>query len=398
MAGCASTGTGTRAASAMASDQAGKYAVAAERALTKDDAAKAVLAAEAAVAASPNEGKYRSLLGQAYLSDGRFASAETSFEDAMTLGHTDARTVIGLAMVKIASGKTENARALLGDHMDILPAADYGLAVALTGDTDEGLRILSTEVRQPDATAKARQNLAYTLALAGRWRESKLISSQDISPAEAGKRVGEWAMLSRPGGKAQQVAHLMGVTPQADSGLPVALALKTAETPAALAAADIPAPAAETASLMEFAPPTETQVLVAQAATPSIVPTPIPASFSAPVASPRKIAAARSSGSSGYVIQLGAFSSAEGVNQAWSKISGHNQNVRTFATLTNKAKVDGRVYHRLALSGFDNRMEAEKLCASLKAKGSTCFVRKIGSDAMTQWVSRDGRQLASRGS
>src|SRR3546814_3982712 len=70
--------------------------------------------------------------------------------------------------------------------------------------------------RQLDATARTRQNLAYTLALAGRWRESKMVASQDLSPQDAGKRVGEWAVLARPGAEAQQVAQLMGVTPQAD--------------------------------------------------------------------------------------------------------------------------------------------------------------------------------------
>src|SRR3546814_9442887 len=107
--------------------------------------------------------------------------------------------------------------------MEIVPASDYGFAMALAGDTEEGLRILSAEARQLDATARTRQNLAYTLALAGRWRESKMVASQDLSPEDAGKRVGEWAVLARPGAEVQQVAQLMGVTPQADPGQPIRL-------------------------------------------------------------------------------------------------------------------------------------------------------------------------------
>src|SRR3546814_11385249 len=112
--------------------------------------------------------------------------------------------------------------------------------MGMAGETEEGLRILSAEARQLDATARTRQNLAYTLALAGRWRESKMVASQDLSPQDAGKRVGEWAVLARPGAEAQQVAQLMGVTPQDDPGQPVRQApvAVTAPTPIASEVSD----------------------------------------------------------------------------------------------------------------------------------------------------------------
>src|SRR3546814_13674635 len=81
IAGCASTAPGTHTASASDNDSA-QYAAAA-KALSQDKDGKAIVAAEEAVAANPQDGAYRSLLGQAYLSGGRFASAETSFEDAL---------------------------------------------------------------------------------------------------------------------------------------------------------------------------------------------------------------------------------------------------------------------------------------------------------------------------
>lgn len=406
MAGCASTGDGTRSASALKAGDAGKFAWAAEKAMAGDDAEKAVAGAEAAVAASPNDGTYRSLLGQAYLSAGRFSSAEASFQDAITLGHADARTLIGLAMVQIASGKSADARALLGEHMEVIPASDYGLAAALAGDAEEGLRILSAEARQPDATPKVRQNLAYTLALAGRWRESKLVASQDLSPADAAKRVGEWAVLARPGGEMQQIAHLMGVTPQADPGMPVRLALGQA-APVQSAAADIPA--SEPQNFAAAAPMAETQVAMPAAEAPTFASAPVPAMVSAPVfvpasvpvaipvaiPAPRKAVLAPASAHSGYIVQLGAFSSADGVNRAWRSISGRYRNVQAFTTLASRAQVKGKVFHRLALSGFDSRGEAEKICASLKAKGSVCFVRDMRGEA-TRWVSREALQAARK--
>ena len=392
MAGCASTGSGTHGAGR--AGQADKLAASAELALAQDEGAKAILSAEAAVAASPNDPQYRALLGQAYLSAGRFASAETAFEDAMTLGQADGRTVIGLAMVRTASGRGSAARDLLTQHMEVVPATDYGLAMALAGDTEEGLRVLWAEARQPDASAKTRQNLAYTLALAGRWREAKLIASQDISPAEAGKRVAEWAVLARPGAKAQQVAQLMGVTPQADPGQPVALALNAAPAPVEMAAAPelvpptyqaAPTPIEDFADAAPVAEPVRPAFAMIQ---------PIPASA---VATPMPKAAVRPDASGGYVVQLGAFSSAEGADRAWRKISNQYQNVRNLSQIANKAEVKGRIFHRIAVSGFDSLNDATRHCSSLKAKGSQCFVRRVDGAAASRWVSREKGKPATRG-
>src|SRR3546814_2333397 len=90
IAGCASTAPGTHTASASDNDGA-QYAAAAAKALSQDKDGKAIVAAEEAVAANPQDGAYRSLLGQAYLSGGRFASAETSFEDALSLDRKSTR-------------------------------------------------------------------------------------------------------------------------------------------------------------------------------------------------------------------------------------------------------------------------------------------------------------------
>src|SRR3546814_5923870 len=83
IAGCASTAPGTHTATASDNDGA-QYAAAAAKALSQDKDGKVIVAADEAVASHPQDGAYRSLLGQAYLSGGRLASAETSFEDALS--------------------------------------------------------------------------------------------------------------------------------------------------------------------------------------------------------------------------------------------------------------------------------------------------------------------------
>jgi tetratricopeptide (TPR) repeat protein len=106
----------------------------AEAALKQHDAAKAIQLAEAAVAASPDKAEFRTLLGRAYLMDGRFASARQAFEDALTLGSTDGRTIVNLSLIHVAEGDSKGAQRLLTDRVDVLTAADYGLAMAMAGN------------------------------------------------------------------------------------------------------------------------------------------------------------------------------------------------------------------------------------------------------------------------
>lgn len=120
----------------------------AEAALKQHDAAKAIQLAEAAVAASPDKAEFRTLLGRAYLMDGRFASARQAFEDALTLGSTDGRTIVNLSLIHVAEGDSKGAQRLLTDRVDVLTAADYGLAMAMAGNPDEAIRVLRRSMRR----------------------------------------------------------------------------------------------------------------------------------------------------------------------------------------------------------------------------------------------------------
>src|SRR3546814_21141935 len=70
---------------------------------------KAVGLAEQAVSASPRAGGYRALLGQAYLNDGRIASATAARGEAMDLGVRDGKTFIALNLPTIAQGQESKA-------------------------------------------------------------------------------------------------------------------------------------------------------------------------------------------------------------------------------------------------------------------------------------------------
>lgn len=197
----------------------------ARKALAKRRAPEAVQHAEAAVANDPTNGRYRALLGQAYLLAGRFASAGQALTDALTLNPEDGRVALNLALARIAQGDWAGARQTLQTHADQIPASDRGLGFALAGDPVTAIEILTPAVRDPGATAKTRQNLALSLALAGRWREASEIAAMDVAPDQLQARLLEWASFSRPTSAYDQVASLLGVRPVQDVGQPIALAL-----------------------------------------------------------------------------------------------------------------------------------------------------------------------------
>ncbi|HWJ69056.1 MAG TPA: SPOR domain-containing protein [Sphingobium sp.] len=205
-----------------------------EKALADKKYDRALTQAEELVAATPQDASYRSILGRAYLANGRYVSARAAFRDAIMLGHREIRTIVSLSLAETALGDAQAAQAVLVAHISDLPAADYGLAMAMAGNVEEGVRALVEATRQPDATAQTRQNLAYALALGGAWGQARLIAGQDLPARAAEQRMGEW---SRGGTGQERVIAMLGVAPHGDdAGLPARLALRSgADDPSAIA-------------------------------------------------------------------------------------------------------------------------------------------------------------------
>jgi Flp pilus assembly protein TadD len=422
MVGC--TGAAYRTSPSLAgakAKQKADFAALAESALAKKNYSMALTHAEAAVEAQPDSGAYRTLLGRAYLANGRFASAQTAFRDAMTLGNVDSRTVVSLALIDVAQGDAAGARKLLIDQMDRVPAADYGLAMAMAGDAEEGVRVLGEAIHDPSADAKTRQNLAYAYALAGRWREARMIAEQDVDPLVAAKRVLSWAEMAQPGLESRRVAALMGVVPQVDAGMPTRLALAPA-APAAAAIQTAEAAPAPLPAMVQDIPAAETAAAPVQVASaqPAMI-QPIPAGpamtqFSQPIAAPRLSvaipAAAKPSfrkaayikpisgnSASPWVVQLGAFDSAAVAADKWQHMAKFNVSLGAFPVVNSTATVDGRLFYRLAVGGFADRAAADRLCQAVRSRGGNCFVRAGEGVAPKpdRWAAGKGRtkQVAS---
>ncbi|RVT41031.1 SPOR domain-containing protein [Sphingobium algorifonticola] len=377
----------------------------AEAALARRDTTTAITAAETLVSLDPRNAGYRVLLGRAYLGDGRMTSAESAFTDAMTLGDTGARTIVSLSLAKVALGKSADGRALLVTHMDSVPAADYGLAMAMAGDPLEAIRILTAAAQDREADAKTRQNLAYAYALAGQWREARLMAAQDLAPLAATQRVVAWAQTAGQGGEPARVAALIGAPIRADDGgLPARLALGAPDVPAVqVAQAEMPVaepvaeptaePTAKSAPAMLAAASTETSAAPSEISADEVPVIRAPVTplrtadiGSTPVARAttmmRKVALMLPvpGATTAYAVQLGAYDSVAVARERWQRMARSNAQLARFPVSYSAANVHGRLYHRLALGGFADRAAADQMCRIVRSRGGACFVRATTPD------------------
>ncbi|WP_066552026.1 SPOR domain-containing protein [Croceicoccus bisphenolivorans] len=399
----------------------------ASEALSENETDRAVLYAEKAVEEAPRDASRRALLGQAYLRAGRLVSARAALNEAITLGETNPRVALMLALAEIGSGSPRNGVTILAQQGNSIPAADRGLAFALAGETARGVEIISADIRAGNDNSKTRQNLAYAFALDGRWREARLMAAQDVPADMLDRRMTEWAMNSRADQVGNRVAALVGATLQADSGMPVALALANFPTPAAKAAAPMmaeakpvapapvkaaakPAPAPVVVAKADPAP-----VVVAKAAEPVVVAraepaksevktAAVPASKPAtmqmaviqptqenPAAKPAAMKVAMTtakpapvkakvaapalpapSASGTHVAQLGSYTSEANARAGWKVFQSRYANLKGAQPVITQAKVDGKDYWRVAAGSFDAK-GANAMCAAVKASGNGCL-------------------------
>jgi Flp pilus assembly protein TadD len=406
----------------------------------KGDYAKGLGFAERAVELSPRDVGYRMILADLYLKNGRFQSAEATFADVQQLDPSNTRASFSIALARIALGRPAGAIAELDRLAETASPADIGLAYALAGDPRRAIELLEPAARAAGASGRTRQNLALSYALAGDWEKARVTAAQDVSPADLGPRLQQWAALAQPGGGATQVAALLGVTPAQDDGQPVRLALAPVQSAAnAFAAAEpLPEPAPETVAatapalaepepiLAQAEPAPEAEPLrVATSDLPQWVSeraaaeaeSPAPAEQTRPLYAeavqalvtpqPSVIAPARSierpaprfeapgrrgrtaqSGSGRFAVQLGAYSSASSVERAWAQML-KRFGFADLTPLSTTVSVPGRgTLHRLSVAGFASREAAGRTCRSIQAKGGACFVRTVAGDAPVRWASR----------
>ena len=370
----------------------------AEVALAKGKADKAVSHAEAAVLASPRDAYTRTLLGNAYLEAGRFASATQTFEDAIALGDTSPRTVVSLSLAQTGMGDRASAIYTLERYEAAIDPADYGLAIALAGQPQRGVHILSNTLREGNNTAKVRQNLAYAYALSGQWREARIMVAEDVPADQVGDRMAEWGATARPELYRTRVAQLLKVQINDDPGQPAMLALNNNPSVEMLASENVETEESvadfayneELPATREYAPienfdidaqedgeDEPKPVLVAAldeqpAAAQKPVVQPVPVSAKpAPSPAPRK-ASSFTMADGDYNIQLGSYFSEADAELGWTKFMKMYPELAGAERVISKARVNGKIYYRVAAVGYA-KDSARALCSSVKGKGGGCI-------------------------
>lgn len=371
----------------------------AEAALASGKPTKAIAHAEAAVLAEPHNAAYRATLGMAYLDAGRFASAATSFDDAMQLGDNSPRTALSLALALAGQGRNRDAAALLNDWEGEIATADLGLALAIAGEPERGIHLMGSAIRGGENTAKMRQNLAYAYALAGHWREARIMASQDVPADKLGDRMEEWAAMAQPSAWRQRVAALLEVPAGvADAGQPMQLALANnpsleqlaAEASATITPEATPAPQRATAGelpaiatvdpsvdLTRYQAPAAREFHEAFAAAPT-APLAVKqdatafAQAQAPVSRMASAPTAPAAASGTHLVQLGSFASEQGARRAWGiyvkkypELAGHQM-------VISEALVRGKRYWRVSAAGF-GKAASSAMCGKVRGHGESCF-------------------------
>lgn len=370
--------------------QAQKLVARANRALAKHRGDEAVTYAEQAVALASRDATYRALLGRAYLQAGRFASAVQAFSDVLALNPADGRAALNLALAQTATGEWVAARETLSAHAARIADADRGLALALAGDPAGGIALLGQAARDPAATATMRQNLALALALDGRWVEARTVASVDMSPEQVDARLVEWAGFARPRSAAQQVAALLGVTPVADRGQPVQLALSV---PGDAAPVTVARAAPEPAEILPEPAPPVAPTRLAAIVRPAITFAPrreivqaLPRDYRGRSAAPVRMAATPApGGTGGYYVQLGAFDNAAVARTAWRRIARNVPRLAEMSPQGMQASVRGASFYRLSVGGLA-RTDAAALCGRVRARGDRCFVRTHAGEQLASWA------------
>lgn len=410
-----------------------KFAAGAQSAMDKGDATKAVTLAEQAVQADPRNAAFRLLLGNAYLRAGRFESAHQTYNDAMDLGEDGGKAALSLALADIAMGKLPEAVDTLNTYRDGIPAADFGLAMAMAGQTQQGVAVLTDALRRGENTPKVRQNLAFAYALSGSWREAKIMAEQDVPADQLNARLQDWAAMGKPEDVRLRVATLLRVPLRGDEGQPAALALTNSPAPEQLSAeaatkADA-APAFAKAAIEELPAVDAAPAPAPTVADASSVPAPAqlaaidmpPSSVAAPAQlapTPREVAAgtrpyrvvgehkvrqdatvsssgpvalAAPSSNGTHVVQLGSFRSSEGAQRAWRHFVKRDPSLQAHASLITQVTVNGHQFWRVQAAGFGGYANARSMCGSVRARGGACLVM-----AASRAVSPQGRPAEAR--
>lgn len=358
--------------------------------------------------------------GKAFAAQAQLAKAERLIAPAdVGLGYAIAGNPQRAIEILEAAARAPDADARLRQNL--------ALAYAFAGDWKKARVVAAQDISPAQIEARMAQWAALADPSAPAMRVAGLLG---VTPARdkgqptrlALSPVPDWeAALVQAGAPAAIAAPAAPIAEPAMIAAPAAApvieaAAVQAPAPAPIVEAPVAAPAPVVEQVVARAEPRPRPIPAAQeiftpvvseepvaritpAAIPAFVPAPRKRGFAARAqanhARANQAQAARSghAQAGGYVVQIGAFSSAAQVERAWAQTQRRHAFSDAYTPLSTTVRIGGKgVMHRLSISGFNSRKAAVQTCLSIRARHGVCFVRAVAGDAPVQWASRYTRK------
>jgi len=366
-------------------------------------------------------------VGLAYALAGRTDRALAILEDAARRATVTPRIRQNLALVYAMHGDWRRARAVaaqdlssaeLGPRLQqwaafarpdagasqvagllgVSPGEDPGQPVRLALAPVADDSALAFAEAMPEAAAPAASNASFAQA-------APAPVYTEVAYAEAPAPAPEPA--AAPGAPTASAAVAFAEAAPAEAPafwVPTAQAYESAPAPEPVAIAEAPAP--RPAALADVADAIDR---VAETPAPEPVPAPVQARYVAaaralvqppaplirasamaartPPPAFRRARPAVARGNQPVVVQLGAFSNEGNAERAWIAAE-RDYDLGDYRPLTTTFNHEGRMLHRVSVSGFASTGDAQRLCGAIKAQGGACFVRAQAGDSSIRWAAR----------
>lgn len=147
--------------------------------------AEAALEALKAVPAGDQPKEYYKELANVYMAKQDPREAANHFMKAYQLDNKDLGAINGIAVSNDLLTHHDEAQKWYRQAIELAPAHDrlksnYGLSLALSGQTKEAINVLKTVVYGPDVTSRDRQNLAIAYGLDSQIDQAAKLFAQDL--------------------------------------------------------------------------------------------------------------------------------------------------------------------------------------------------------------------------
>lgn len=336
-------------------------------------------------------------LGTVLLALGQAEAAASLFDAAVARAPWHGEALRGQALSADLLGRHEDALAIYGRAMDGAGADvrlrnNYGLSLTLHGDADAGARVLEKLVRERAGGAGVRQNLALSYVFTGDLDKARELLLVDMDPARADQQLASYQTLKAM--KPTDRLHALMTGGKAEPRDATALAVEEFND----------GPIRHDTALATVG--VETQVLAEVTEQPDVF-SEVPAEYETaaeseaqPEATPAPVAPADQADAdlshipmleqSGWALQLAAYRKASQLVEGWELLRQTNEDIighlpprRTEIDFGQRADTPSGFYYRLNAGPLTGRVEAEKLCAQLRERGTDCWVRPPEKDEGT---------------